>query len=218
MNAVLIPVKDLRRAKQRLAPLLSSADRQGLAHAMFEDVCAAAAAARGIERVFLVSSYGPALEKARGLGWEMIRETAQDSESASVDFASRLCATRGVESLLRLPIDVPLVEAEDIELLFTQLSAAPCAVICPSRSGTGTNALLRRPPGLFASHFGPGSFARHLREAARVGVRCTIVTNARLGMDVDDGEDLQVLLSCIRPQTATGRWLSHAGFAVSNGQ
>lgn len=215
MNALLIPVKDLSRAKQRLAPVLSAGDRQELAQAMFEDVCTAAAAARGLDRVFLVSSYAPALEKARALGWEIIRESEQHSESASVDYASRHCAARGVESLLRLPIDIPLVHAVDIELMFTKLSPAPSAVICPSRAGTGTNALLRRPPGAFPSHFGPGSFKRHLREASRRGVRCTIVHNPRLAMDVDEGEDLQALASRINPRTATGRWLLREGFALA---
>ncbi len=217
MNALLIPVKDLRRAKQRLAPCLSADDRRALAGAMFEDVCAAARAAHGVERVFLVSSYAPALERARSLDWELIREKAQHSESVSVDFASRFCAARGVAALLRLPIDVPLVRGEDIELLFSKLSTAPGVVICPSRSGTGTNALLRRPPGLFASHFGPGSFDKHLHEAAQRGVPCAIVSNPRLELDVDDGEDLQALLPLLDPQSATGCWLRRAGFGVSAG-
>ncbi len=34
MKAVLIPVKELSRAKQRLAPLMTQAERTGLAHAM----------------------------------------------------------------------------------------------------------------------------------------------------------------------------------------
>jgi 2-phospho-L-lactate guanylyltransferase len=214
MKALLIPVKDFRQAKQRLAPVLSPSDRRALAGAMFEDLCAAAAAVRGIDRIFLVTSYPPAVDRARALDWEVIPEIEQHSESASVDFASRICAERGVRSLLRLPIDLPLVLPEDIEMLFRHVASGPSAVISPSRSGTGTNALLRTPPTLFGSHFGPDSFSKHLREAERSGVRCAIVPNARLAMDIDDAEDLEAILPLVDPMTATGRWLACAGFAV----
>ncbi len=205
MKALLIPVKDFRQAKQRLAPVLSPLERRALAEAMFEDVSLAAAAARGIDRIFLVTNFAPAVERARALNWEVIWEEQQISESASVDFAARLCSERGVRSLLRLPIDLPLVRPEDIELLFQHVSLEPSVVISPSRSGTGTNALLRTPPTLFGSHFGPDSFSRHLREAELKGARCAVVQNARLEMDIDDGEDLKAVLPWLSRTTATGR-------------
>src|SRR6266478_6360293 len=65
-------------------------------------------------------------------GWELLREEQQISESVSVDAASRHCAERGVTSLLRLPLDVPLVQASDIDELFAVECAAPAAVIVPS--------------------------------------------------------------------------------------
>ena len=108
MKALLIPVKELGRAKQRLAALMSQAERTALAQAMMEDVFSAAASSRLADQVFLVSSYEPALARGRSLGWEIIREERQTSESESVDFASHVCAEQGVTSLLRLPIDVPL--------------------------------------------------------------------------------------------------------------
>ncbi len=214
MKALLIPVKNLSQAKQRLAPVLSPADRRALAAAMFEDVCAAAMAAREIDQIFVISSYEPVMDRARTLGWEVIGEERQLSESASVDFASRLCAERGFGSLLRLPADVPLIRPEDIDLLFRQAPAGPSVVISPSHSGTGTNALLRTPPTVFGSHFGPNSFAKHLREVAKSGARCAVVRNARLAMDIDDAEDLQAVLPLLSSATATGRWLAGAGFTV----
>ncbi|MGH9357143.1 MAG: 2-phospho-L-lactate guanylyltransferase [Terriglobia bacterium] len=214
MKALLIPVKNWRQAKQRLAPVLCPADRMALAAAMFEDVCAAAMTAQGVDQVFVISSYEPAMDRARALGWEVIGEERQLSESASVDFASRLCAERGVGSLLRLPADVPLIRPEDINLLFRRVSAGPSVVISPSRSGTGTNALLRTPPTVFGSHFGPNSFAKHLREVEKSGARCAVVRNVRLAMDIDDAEDLQAVLPLLSSATATGRWLAGAGFTV----
>ena len=109
MKALLIPVKDLRNAKQRLAPELSQADRTALAEAMFDDFCASVAQIRCVDRVFVITNYDPAIERANSLGWEVLRETTQESESASVDAASRICAARGIMSLARVPIDLPLV-------------------------------------------------------------------------------------------------------------
>jgi 2-phospho-L-lactate guanylyltransferase len=212
MQALLIPVKDLRNAKQRLAPWLSQSDRTELATAMFDDFCAAVVRARGMDHVFLISNYEPAIDRAKKFGWDVIRETEQHSESASVDAASRICAGRGVASLARVPIDLPLVTSQDIASIFAAIRPAPYAAIVPSRGGTGTNALLRTPPTLFPSHFGPNSFPKHLAEAKSCGAECVILRNERLELDVDDWDDLQVLAARTDVPDATRRWLERAGF------
>jgi len=109
--------------------------------------------------------------------------------------------------LLRLPIDLPLVEPRDIETLFEQLDVAPSVVIVPSSNGTGTNALLRSPAVLFPSHFGPNSFPRHLAEANECGARIRILRNPRLELDIDELDDLRRLSNQLRPGCATARWL-----------
>jgi 2-phospho-L-lactate/phosphoenolpyruvate guanylyltransferase len=211
MKAVLIPVKDLKRAKQRLAPYLTQEDRTALAEAMFQDVCAAVAGVHAADRVYLVSKWEPALDCARARGWEVIPEQEQQSESDSVDFASRLCAEDGVTSLLRLPIDIPLVEAKDIDEVLQGAPDVPSAVMVPSRSGTGTNALLRNPPGLFVSHFGPDSFRKHMEEARRSGATCRVLRNPRIELDIDDLTDVQAFMAMARKTTATHRQLEHLG-------
>lgn len=217
MKAVLIPVKDLGRAKQRLAPVMTQADRTALALAMMQDVFAAVAAARGVDRVFLVSSYGPAIDRGRELGWEIISEERQTCESDSVDYASRVCAERGVDALLRLPIDIPLVKAEDIDWLMREAEPAPSVVIVPSGSG-GTNAILRSPPTLFPSHFGPGSLAKHSQEAQANGASCKILNNERIELDIDEVGDLRALLAYGAGQSAAVRWLtvSAIGTAIAD--
>src|SRR5689334_13714374 len=109
MRVLLIPIKDPANAKTRLAPLLSADERRRLAWAMFEDVSRAVADTTKADGIYVVSSYGPALAHAERLGLETLIEQAQASESASVDWASRVLVERGVEAVLRLPADVPLV-------------------------------------------------------------------------------------------------------------
>jgi len=213
MKALLIPVKDLRHAKQRLAPWLSQSDRTALAAAMFDDFCEAVIRARGMERIFVTSNYELAIGRALEYGWDVIRETEQRSESVSVDAASQFCQERGVTALARVPIDLPLVTGEDITSVFSAIRPSPSAVIVPSRGGTGTNALLRTPPTLFPSHFGPNSFPKHLTEAKNRGADCVVLRNERLELDVDDWEDLQTLAGRTDVPAATRRWLDHAGIA-----
>ena len=215
MRAVLIPVKDLTCAKQRLAPILAQKERTALAAAMMEDVFAAVAAARGIDAVFVVSNHGPALERARSLGWKVIPELQQVSESDSVDRASQTCAAQGVDALLRLPIDIPVLLASDVEEILAAARPAPACVLVASRDGTGTNALLRTPPGLFRSHFGPDSLRKHLAEAAAKSAQAFVLRNARIELDVDDEADLRTLAARADVRGATRAWLQRAGMLTS---
>ncbi|HYL61261.1 MAG TPA: 2-phospho-L-lactate guanylyltransferase [Candidatus Methylomirabilis sp.] len=214
MRALLLPIKDLRNSKQRLADVLSPEERFALAKAMLVDAFGAVRGVRQAAKIFVVTNYEPALELAAQNGWEVLREEMQISESASVDFASRLCAERGVTSLLRLPLDLPLVQAGDIDDLLLAASEAPSVVIVASRDGTGTNALLRTPPTLFPSHFGPNSFVKHLREAEQAGAQIILRRNSRVELDVDDEGDLRALLEQDLTGTATGEWLERSAVAA----
>jgi 2-phospho-L-lactate guanylyltransferase len=217
MRALLLPIKDLRQAKQRLAPLLDAEERFALAEAMLADTIRAVRAARRADKIFVVTNYIPAMQAAEANGWELLREERQISESVSVDAASRRCAERGVTSLLRLPLDIPLVQASDIDALLAVECAAPAVVIVPSRDGTGTNAILRTPPALFPSHFGPGSFAKHCGDAELAGAQIVVRRNACLEMDVDDEGDLRALVRWDLRGTETGAWLERSGLMARLG-
>jgi 2-phospho-L-lactate/phosphoenolpyruvate guanylyltransferase len=190
MRYLLIPVKDLTRAKQRLASLMTQEERTRLAWAMLENTFAAAAAARNVDRIAVVTLYAPAIELSGKYGMELIAETEQISESASVDFGSKEAKKRGATAVLRLPIDLPLITAGDIETVFEQDGEGPSIVIVPSRDGTGTNAILRRPPDIFPSHFGPGSLAKHLAAAVAAKATCRVAELHRIALDIDDPSDV----------------------------
>jgi 2-phospho-L-lactate guanylyltransferase len=211
MRALLLPVKDLKNAKKRLAGVLTPEERFQLAEAMLADTLRAVRGVRRAERIFVVTNYEPVMRVAEENGWEILREERQISESDSVDAASRICEDRGVTALLRVPLDVPLVQASDIDELLAVECEAPALVIVPSRDGLGTNAILRMPPALFPSHFGMGSFAKHVGEAEHIGARVIFRRSPRLEMDVDDEADLRVLLKNDLRGTETGRWLEESG-------
>ena len=121
MNAILIPVKELAKAKQRLAAHFSPEQRIALADALWQDFFDVVAAVRGVDRVFVISLEPRVLHRAQRFSWETIPESRQTSETDSVDFASRVCAHFGVKALLRLPVDLPLAGPLDIENIWRAL-------------------------------------------------------------------------------------------------
>ena len=193
MRYILLPVKDLSFAKQRLADVLSQPARTRLALAMLEHTFSVVSQVKGIDGVAVVTNYEPAIELATQYSFEVVRESEQVSESASVDFGSSELESRGVTAILRLPIDLPLLMVSDIELVLGHDPHVRSAVIVPSRDRTGTNAILRRPPTLFQSHFGAGSLHKHLREARLAGAIVEVIENERLALDIDEPDDVTEL-------------------------
>ena len=190
VTVVLLPVKDPERSKQRLAGLLSPGERTRLVWAMLEDVCAAVHGCRFADRVVVVARDSDVAANAAGNGWEVFRESEQVSESRSVDWASGLLEEQGVEAVLRLPVDVPLVQARDLDALLHPAARGPAAVLVPSQDGLGTNALLRSPPMIFPSRFGGDSLQSHLQEAGSRGLQVEVRKMPRLALDLDLASDL----------------------------
>jgi 2-phospho-L-lactate/phosphoenolpyruvate guanylyltransferase len=213
MRALLLPVKDLRNAKQRLAGILAPEERFALAHAMLADTVRAMRGVQRADKIFVVTNYEPAMQAARENGWQILAEERQISESVSVDDASSRIESLGFSAVLRVPLDLPLIQSHDIDELLAIECSAPAMVIVPSRDGTGTNAILRTPPTLFPSHFGSGSFAKHCAEADAARAEIHHRRNAHLEMDVDDEFELRALLQHNLTGTDTGAFLSGSGIA-----
>ncbi len=217
MNAIVIPVKVFADAKSRLSCCLSTTARAGLAEAMCKDLFQIAGRVRGVDRIFVVSNEMRALKWAKQRGWTALPEAHQISESASVDLVCRHCQQTGVQSLLRIPTDIPLVQSSDIEEIFAELPQSPACVIVPSRDGTGTNALLRSPPALFPSFFGKDSFTQHLAAARDSHASVKILRNARIGLDIDEPGDLERMRGVVAADSHTGRWISETDRAPQAG-
>ena len=207
MKALLIPVKDPSHGKTRLSAFLTPDERRRLAWAMLEDVIRAAAAASRPDRVIVVTSFDLAIDRARTAGFEVLIEQSQTSESASVDWASRRLREQTFDVVMRLPADVPLVRHDDIDQLLDMRLSSPGALLVPSNDGTGTNAIIRTPPDIFCSRFGPNSLKLHQQEAMRAGAECLIVQNERVALDVDEPADLRLFMECGKG-TETFRMLS----------
>jgi 2-phospho-L-lactate guanylyltransferase len=188
---ILVPVKNLSGAKQRLASVLDQAARTELAHAMLTDVLEAIAAF-GSDDVSLVTSDPFAVDLANQFAFEIIRDDANLSETDAIEMATRVCESRGIDSVLVMPGDIPLIEAAEIRAIYD--SAPPNgAVLVPSRDKRGTNAVLRRPASLFPLRFGNDSFMPHLSAAIATDSSCVVLSLPGIALDIDTPEDLREL-------------------------
>jgi 2-phospho-L-lactate/phosphoenolpyruvate guanylyltransferase len=210
---ILVPVKNLCAAKQRLAAVLDQPARTELAQAMLHDVVAALAAWAGRPACALVTSDGFALELARQYDFEVIPDPANPGETGAIEMATEICVARGIDSTLVIPADIPLIQASEVEQI---LARAPeeGSVLAPAADGRGTNAAFRRPANLFPLRFGNDSFKPHLAAAQATGKPCVVLQVPSIAVDVDNPEDLRQILahtgetrtqSLIRQWTLDGR-------------
>ncbi len=186
----LVPVKDLERAKRRLAGALDPAARRGLSLAMLADVLDALAATPGLDGAAVVSRDADVTALARRRGLRVIPE-AGTCLNAAVAQATNVLSAEGCARLLVVPADLPLADPEEIAQILAALPEAPGLTLVPDRHGVGTNALACVPPSVIAPSFGADSFARHLEAARDAGIPATVLRLPGLGLDIDTPEDLR---------------------------
>lgn len=189
---ILVPVKNLSHAKQRLASLLDQATRTRLAQNMLLDIAETLAAWNGRPDVAFVTSDPFACDFARRFDFEVIPDTANRGETDAIEMATQVCKSRGKEFALVIPGDIPLIQVWELEKI---LQAAPPdgAVLAPAADGRGTNAAFRRPAGLFPLRFGNDSFNPHLAAARATGKPVVVLSLPGIALDVDSPEDLRRL-------------------------
>jgi len=211
MRFALVPIKDLSKAKERLYPILSQSERTDLAYAMLEDVLIALRGSRLLDRILVVTLDENAVKLAESLDIEVIKETKQNGESESVDWASIICKEMGAESVLVIPGDAPLITPEDVDFILEKEKPYHSVILVPARDELGTNAILRKPPDVIPSRFGYDSFKKHIEEARRRNIPYEIHKLPRVALDLDEPEDLSLFASQ-KSETTTYRELIRIGF------
>jgi 2-phospho-L-lactate/phosphoenolpyruvate guanylyltransferase len=182
-----VPVKDLRGTKSRLAPILDPGARAGLTLYMMGRVVAAIGGA-GVEDVCVVSPDRIVLNEAQGRGATPLVQKSRGLNPA-LEEGRRRALDLGARALLVLPADLPLLDAADVRAVL-QVSEGTSAVISPDGARSGTNALLIRPPGALPFAFGPDSFEAHLEAARGRGLEVRVCERPHLAFDLDTAEDL----------------------------
>jgi 2-phospho-L-lactate/phosphoenolpyruvate guanylyltransferase len=191
MTTAIIPVKPLRESKTRLAHLLSSAERAALMGCLLEQTLAAVRQT-AVSQIIVVSGDEAVLRQAALAGAATLREERPFALNTAVTQARDQAVRQGAAGVLILPADLPLLQTADIVAVLEAARSqpnTPLMVICGDETQQGTNALLLTPPAPFTFHFGPGSFARHLREAKENGRLVRVVNGRSLQFDLDTEAD-----------------------------
>jgi 2-phospho-L-lactate guanylyltransferase len=189
---ILIPVKNLAGAKQRLASVLDQSARTELAQAMLFDVLQSLSAWKDRPPVALVTNDPFACQLALRFNFEVIEDLVNSGETDAIEMATQVCLERGIDSTLVLPGDIPLIQSWEVEKI---LESAPKqgSVLVPAADGRGTNAVLRRPAALFPLRFGNDSFKPHLAAAQATQKACVVLEFPGIALDVDRPSDLKQL-------------------------
>ncbi|HEV2580699.1 MAG TPA: 2-phospho-L-lactate guanylyltransferase, partial [Ktedonobacteraceae bacterium] len=158
------------------------------------------------ERISVVSSDWRALSFAEQRGAMPVLEQ-QRGHNPALRAAAQRELDDGAQALLTISADLPLLDRCDI-LSMIALAEQFDVVLAPSHEGTGTNALLTKPPLVIPYLFGENSSARHLEAARTRHINSTLYQSSTLAFDVDTIEDVQQL-ERVRPM-----WREQPGLAV----
>jgi len=177
--AVLVPVKDFRQAKVRLAEALAPAARAALARRMATKVLAAALELP----VFVVCDDDEVAAFATDHGAQVLWRPGLGLNGAVADGVAALGGA-GYDRVLVAHADLPL--AVDI----AWLARLGGLTLVPDRHDDGTNVVCLPSAIGFEFAYGPGSFRRHAAEGRRLGLAVRVVREPSLGWDVDVPDDL----------------------------
>ena len=211
---LLIPFKSLATAKQRLAEALDAGQRSELAEAMLRDVMSAAAGVKSRIDVALVTGDARAQAIARELGFLVIEDAGNESETAAIEMATAWCEAQGYDTTIVVPADIPLIAEDELHRV---LDAAPKegAVFVPAYDRRGSNCILRRPPSIIPLRFGNDSFLPHCETMKTTGKELIILEFPGIGLDIDNPHELELLVNR-QGQTRAQRLLRSWGYGQRN--
>lgn len=204
-----LPVKRLDLAKQRLAPVLSGAERTALARAMLHDVLTTLAATPELRGIVVVSGDRIAEELAKRFAARVANDLSETGVNDAIRQGMKLLQRDA--AVLVVPADIPFATVGDLQTVIASLRRHP-VVLAPASSDGGTNALAMRSADLIEPGFGMDSYARHQARARRKKLSCGVVRSYGLGHDIDRPEDLFVPASW-RKDSLTSALL--AGFDIA---
>ncbi len=187
-----LPVKRFEAAKQRLAGGIDEERRRALAAAMVADVLEAIGEARTIERLIVVTGDPIAQELAADVGAEVVPDPEDAGHIQAAQAGIARAEAEGAELVALLAGDCPLLDPRELDRLLTGIPGTYVGIV-PDRHGSGTNALVLRPPSAIVPAFGEGSRQRHVEAARVAGIPFGIEELPSIELDLDTPGDVIAL-------------------------
>jgi 2-phospho-L-lactate guanylyltransferase len=186
----IIPVKPLNHAKSRLARALQAPTRAALVRSIFSRTLDVIAQVPRIGGVIVVSRDLTILELARQRNAITLMESDSGLNPA-ITQAAQWAAQHQARSVIVIPVDLPLITADDLRAVIDQAVEERCVVIAPDRHEDGTNVLLVRPPDAVHFAYGTSSFNVHRAQADARGLVVHEYRSSTTAFDIDVPDDLK---------------------------
>jgi FO synthase len=217
----ILPIKAFRPVKTRLASVLSPTQREALMKSMVEDVLLALSNCSAIKGVLLVSNDDEMPALAEKHGAEILSLERDEDLNAAVQAASEHLHEKGIDRILVLHGDIPLLRGSDLNQLI-ESSCDQELTLLSCRAGSGSNALITDLPAKIPFVYGRQSFARFQQEAQERGVETGFADIPEIAFDIDTVTDLADLCRYFRDhpnrQTITRDFLNQAGLLADSSE
>lgn len=216
----MVLLNDLGKAKSRLSPALSPAQRQSLVRAMLSDVVAALQQTRSVNAISVMAGCAGGGQLARSLGADPVLDEDLPGQCINTRVAAWLTGARcdAESSFLLVHADVPYLTSDDVETLLLAREQGE-VIIATDEKGLGTNAIVMSPGQLPRFAFGDDSARTHAALCREQGQRCRVLRLDGAACDVDTPQDLHAALAAHRsglcPGPATTLWLTDFSRAVA---
>jgi 2-phospho-L-lactate guanylyltransferase len=175
---------------------------------MARDVLAALTNARRVHHIALMGE-APVIDPlAAEFNCDAIAEDHGRNFNGKLTAAANIIETKGADSLLVLPGDLPTLDAGAIDELLQRHETG--LSLCPATRDGGTNALVLTPPTAIKFRFGEQSAAAHRQAAIAVNLPCQQIDLDAFGRDIDVPDDL-IWLCGQNTVGHTGRYLESSG-------
>lgn len=206
----IIPVKSLQASKKRLAHILTAAERADLIHHFLQHTLSILEQTTAVQQTLVISSDPLVLNlawqyRAWALAEKVSAAVPEQGLNTAISQATTWVIEQGATNILVLPVDLPFMQIDDVERMVTAVqqtqqdgwAQSAGVAICPDKAVQGTNALFISSPNNFRFHYGPGSFQKHLAEAAHHNLSVQIVTAPNLQFDLDTETDWHIYQSLV---------------------
>jgi 2-phospho-L-lactate guanylyltransferase len=160
---------------------------------MVEDVLDALLAVDELAGILLISDDPSAELLAHKYPIEVIKESELGCSglNAAVEAGRELLAERGIENMLIVHSDIPLLGSRQLCRVIEEYRVSQAdMLLVPDRAGGGTNLLLCKTAEAPEFAYGPGSCQAHSASARDSGLKLLLVEDPGIGLDVDEPEDL----------------------------
>lgn len=190
--AAIVPVKTFSLAKTRLG--FSSQQKEDLCKIMLEEILHILSISPQIEKTVIVTKEEKAIELGKKYNTIIILDSEEKSVNNAVALADKYLLENKFDASIVFPQDIPFIKTQDIDFMLNYKVPPNFAIVVPSRRFDGTNALVRMPIDLMATHYDEDSYKIHMNTAKEYTRNVALVFVKRIMWDVDNMDDLKFLL------------------------